>query len=138
MDNVPHDTGYLAEILFEAEARKNGFEVLVSLAPLPFDRVVWKPGNKFLKIQIKSCRGKDKTRDRYGFRTTRSLDRYSYTKEQVDFFAFYIFDTNDWFIVPFEEIGGMKVLKLTPTSPFQKFKNKFDLLDIKDANQQPS
>lgn len=126
------DTGSLAELLFDVAAREHGFEVLVSLAPLAFDRVVWKAGNKLLKIQIKSCKGKDKSRDRYGFRTTRSLDRYSYTNEQVDFFAFYLFDTKDWFIVPFSEIGNMKVLKLTPTSPFQKYKNRFDLLEVKE------
>jgi hypothetical protein len=113
--------GKIAEHQFIVDASKRN--LLVSRPVHDFrgyDLIV--QGNaKLYKIQIKSTRQKAAGKNSYRFSCSRgSKSKQAYTKDHVDYFAFYIFELNAWFIVPIFEIKT-KNINIFPHKPDHKY-----------------
>jgi hypothetical protein len=89
----------------------------------PYDFIVDVNG-KFLKIQVKSTATKDKERNKYIVHLRRgSTNSYKYKKSEVDFYAIYLINEDQFYIMPFSKVG-----KVTISSKVHKYLEAFHLL----------
>lgn len=101
--------GDIGEIAFILRAKLLGFEVSKPFtSDCAYDCIL--DNNKtLLKIQIKTCSKKSKSRkDSYQIKTANTnSDNYHYT--EIDYFAFYLIDIDTFYIIPVNEINAISV-----------------------------
>ena len=88
----------MAELRFSIVALERGLQVSKPIVDnYPYDFIVI--NKKTYKVQVKST--VSISEGRYHFKTNRgSSDRSAYTTSEIDFFAFYVFETDIFYIVP--------------------------------------
>ena len=85
-------------------------------------------GNKFLRIQCKTCSPNDnETAITFSCRSTRSTTQENisrrYTKDEIDYF--YTYYNNKSYLIPVEECSTVKTLRFISSSSNQKDKISF-------------
>lgn len=106
----PKRRGEWVELQFMARAAAHGLTVSKPWGDCArYDFIVESRG-KFHRVQVKSTTN---AKDGAYLCNTASVNPYenfarSYTREQIDFFAFYIIPEDVWFIVPIAAMGGAK------------------------------
>ncbi len=124
------DRGHLAELLFAVEAKRRGFVVLTTGGDnAAFDVVLYTPNGNFLKVQIKSCLQKERTRDRHTFSVKRGgLHHHrTYQASEIDIMALYAFDVEEWHFIPVSQIGTKKTIKIDKAGRFDRYKNNWEV-----------
>ena len=126
--------GSYYEQLFAAEALKRGIAVSWPVGDyLGFDAIIGE-GNPFPRIQVKGTRGgKGHGRVNYAFHFGRG--KHKRGEGSFDFLAGRVEhpDYGCWYIVPKEELRGIKTIKVFPHVPrsksrWQPFRNAWQLL----------
>lgn len=112
--------GELAELAFMRKAASLGFFVARPWGDSDRYDVVVRSGKIFWRVQIKSVRSKAPGRNYYCARTV-SHFKMSYTAEEIDFLAAYIFPEDTWYIFPVAVVEGHKSVCLVPSRKRAKF-----------------
>jgi hypothetical protein len=122
--NTDIGLGKIAEHQFIVDASKRS--ILIS-QPIHdhngYDFIAEGKSGKTYKIQVKSTRttSKDRTSFSYKIMASRgSGSKRAYKKRNVDFFAIYLFDLAQWYIVPFDAISSVSI-RLYPNNPNHKY-----------------
>lgn len=126
------DRGHLAELLFAVEAKRRGYVVLTTGGDnAAFDLVLYTPDGNFVKVQVKSCLGKEKTRDRHTFSVKRGGEKQHriYKASEIDVMALYSYDNQQWYFIPIAEIGTKKTIKIDNGGRFEKFRNAWNIFN---------
>lgn len=129
---LPEDAkerGYLAELIFAVEAKKNGLTVLTPGGDsAPFDAVVYNSQGRFIKVQIKSCLQREPGRDRHNYTCKRGGPRLAraYEQKDVDMLGLYAFDTNVWHFIPIEQVAGESQIKIDAGGKFDIFRENWN------------
>jgi hypothetical protein len=98
--------GKMTEHLFIGQCLDRGWIVSLPYDPAsPYDVVV-DNGNRLLKIQCKGNYGIKPEAGKYLIGLTAGNKLYS--SKDVHFFACYVFDTNTWYLLPFEAVEGKR------------------------------
>ncbi len=124
------DIGAVAEHKFAAELLHRGImPSWPSSQLIPYDLVAELP-NRLVRIQVKGTRriGKSIEVDVRKYSTSKTRSRY--TKHDTDFIVVYIFETNDWYLLPIKNFNST-TLTLKPGDPrckWLKYKNAWELL----------
>lgn len=112
--------GRLAEMQFCVDAAKRGLNVSIPQHDHNgYDLIVEGKSKKLYKIQVKSTR----QLERSGYKVTISRgnnNKKRYDKKEVDFFAVYIVQTANWFIIPFAMCNSV-TLRIYPSKPDHKY-----------------
>jgi len=116
--------GKLAEMQFSIDASKRGLNVSVPNSDYSgYDLIVEGRSRKLYKIQVKATRTKSYQSDRHeSYKVTiarGSKNKKRYEKNEVDFFAIYIYEINNWYIIPFDACSSVSV-RLYPDKPDHK------------------
>lgn len=120
--------GLLTELHCQLAFTELGFLILSpSSEDSRYDFVV-DIGNKFLRIQCKTCSlNDDKTAITFACRSTRSTTQENisrrYTKDEIDYF--YTYYNNKSYLIPVEECSTAKTLRFISSSSNQKDKISF-------------
>jgi hypothetical protein len=129
--------GELAELAFMRKAASRGYAVSKPWGDCePYDFVV-RFGKVFWRVQVKSVRDRDSRWPYYRLCTVNS-HKVSYTSEDVDFVAGYIFPEDTWYIFPAFVVESRKSLCLTPSSRrsrYEKFREAWKLMEQPAAAQ---
>jgi hypothetical protein len=117
--------GKLAEMQFCVDAAKRGLNVSTPQHDHSgYDLILEGKSKKLYKIQVKTTRTKSIQRDRtscYKVQVSRgSKSKRKYEKGEVDFFAVYVYELNNWYIVPFNVCTSVTI-RLYPSKPDHKF-----------------
>jgi hypothetical protein len=118
--------GDIATLLFAAEAKKHGFIVLNETGDnAPFDAVLYHPNGKFTKVQIKStlCAG---SRGTHEFVVKRGSTSLAYSEADVDMFACYAFDLDQWWLIPVKDVRGRKKIFFDGRDEHTMYINNWD------------
>lgn len=126
MNNDTH-LGKIAEYQFVVDASKKNLLVSIPIHDHRGYDFVAQSISKLYKIQVKSTRTLVKDASRrsrtpfYRIMLSRgSSKKELYEKKHLDFFAIYIFDINQWFIIPHSAVTS-KSIRLYPQKPNHKF-----------------
>jgi hypothetical protein len=130
------DAGDIGEIAFMLRARQNGLNVLSPYSAVtPYDFVI-DNGKNLLKVQIKLTdsnikKGKRVHHDAFRVCCGRGTGiKTGYTKNEVDFFVFYIIRHNLFYIIPQDQVKTISI-NLYPSKldhKFNKYLENWDLL----------
>jgi hypothetical protein len=111
--------GELSELGFMYRAASYGFGVARPYGDShPYDLLL-QHGKRLLRIQVKSCFGREKNR-RTGFAITVSRQlsmgkgKTPYSIEEIDFIAAFIAPHDAWYLIPVESLGNCKIIRLYP------------------------
>jgi hypothetical protein len=117
--------GRLTELLFQLQAYERGFDIYAPIrADSPTDFII-NNGTKLIKIQCKSVFATNRSHYQIGlFGSGNGV----YTAKDVDFFACYIFDTNQFFFVPFADVVDKKWFIVSQTNPQKQYLDNWDSL----------
>jgi hypothetical protein len=123
--NSDYSLGKLSEMQFCVDAAKRGLNVSVpSHDHSGYDLIAEGSSSKLYKVQVKATRAKSIQNDRtpcYKIQISRgSKSKRRYDKNEVDFFAVYIYELNNWYIVPFNACTSISI-RLYPSKPNHKF-----------------
>ncbi len=123
--NSDYSLGKLSEMQFSIDAAKRGLNVSVpSHDHSGYDLIAEGKSKKLYKIQVKATRSESKQIDRqpcYKIQIARgSKNKRRYKENEVDFFAVYIYELNNWYIVPFNACTSISI-RLYPSKPDHKF-----------------
>lgn len=123
--------GEIAEMAFLLKASKLGLNVSRPVPTLSYDFII-DCGQKLCRVQVKCTNQDEKGRNGYPIIIKRGNKNNirGYTKKDCDFFAFYIAKLDTWYIIPVDEIEGLKI-GLRPdskTSKYNTFKEAWQLL----------
>ena len=110
--------GKLAEMQFCIDAAKRGFNVSIPQSDFTgYDLVIESKSKKLYKIQVKSTRQKSADRNCYKVSVARGSQRKkTYKKNELDFFAVYIYEINQWYLIPFNVVKSINV-RIYPNKP---------------------
>lgn len=125
------ERGAISELIFRVEARKRGYHSLKFEEGAPIDVVIYNTvTGRFFKVQVKSC---EKREERGTFRfhteTGRGLNRARYSVKDVDVFACYVFETEEWFLIPSVEAVKQSMIRLHEQHELYKHKNDWSIFD---------
>ncbi len=116
--------GKLAEMQFSVDASKRGLNISVPHCDFSvYDLIVEGKSKKIYKTQVKATRTKAKhiRSDFYKVTVARGTSQKKrYLKNEVDFFAVYIYEINNWYIIPFDVCTSVNI-RLYPHKPDHKF-----------------
>lgn len=119
--NCDMQMGKMAEMQFSIDAAKRGLNVSIPHHDFGgYDLIIEGKSKKLYKVQVKSTRTKT-SRGCYKVCISRgSKNKKRYAKNEVDFFAIYIAEINNWFILPFNACASTNI-RLYPNKPDHKF-----------------
>jgi len=95
-----NEQGCLAETLFVAECLKLGIVPCKPILDVNGYDIVIPKGDSFVKVQVKSTAKKSQGRSSYKLSTHRGCTSRNYNERCTDYFAFYIFPLDRFYIVP--------------------------------------
>lgn len=133
MPEIPEaskDRGFLAEMMFALDAKKNGHSVCTPVGDNdPFDVVLYNPAGRFIRVQIKSCLKKEPGRTRHIWTVKKGGPKTArpYSKQDIDVLALYAYDENAWWFIPIETIGLDVSVKIDDNSALNQFKDNWDI-----------
>lgn len=90
-----------------------------------YDVIIESKTKKLYKVQIKCVKNSDTSkRSGYSFkvmisRGTKSKSKYH--KNEVDFFAIYLLELKQWYLIPFAVVCGSTTLRLHPNKKDHRF-----------------
>jgi len=125
--------GELSELKFAVIAMEHGFNVCRPIFAARYDLILEKDGSLH-RIQVKSTKtiNKKKPSDWYGVSVSRgNKGKVMYSKKNIDYFAIHIKPLDIWYIVPVDDVTGVK-MSLNPNSKkskYTKFIDAWHLLD---------
>jgi hypothetical protein len=91
-----------------------------------FDVVVGRPG-KFVAVQVKCT--VFRSRNGEGYVCSVCSSHNVYRVGSLDFLAAYVVPEKAWYLLPAQEIAGMRSVSLcTPTSRYEKYREAWELL----------
>lgn len=120
--------------MFRVEARKRGYHSLKFEEGKPIDVVIYNTETgSFFKVQVKSCE-KRESRGTFRFHTEvgRGKNRVRYSSRDVDVFACYSFETDEWWLVPVEEAVKSSMMRIDDTHELNRYKNNWTIFDAKN------
>lgn len=128
--------GITAEYQFIVDACKHGFLPSIPVKDHRGYDLIIHGEKKLYKIQVKSTRKavssiSDINRKTHYKITLARRASSEYKKEHLDFFAIYIFDMNQWFIIPFNVVTT-KTIRIYPqekSHKFSKFQEAWHLIE---------
>lgn len=125
------ERGAISELIFRVEARKRGFHSLKFEEGKPIDVVIYNDATgRFFKVQVKSC---EKREERGTFRfhteTGRGRSRARYSLRDVDVFACYVFETDEWFLIPAAEAIKTSTIRLNEQHELYKHKDDWAIFE---------
>ena len=119
--------GKIAEYQFIIDASKRNLLPSIPVHDHRCYDLIVQGKNKLYKIQVKSTRSVSKTEpNKKGTPYYKiiachgSTGKKSYAKNDLDYFAIYIFDLNQWFIIPFHAVTS-KNIRIYPSKNDHKF-----------------
>lgn len=115
--------GHTTELRFRLQCFERGLGVWLPEGSFHRADVIIDNGHRLLKIQIKGFYGQSASRY---YEVKLCTNNVRYSKNDVDFFAVYILETNAWFILPFA--ASKRSFVVSPTHPQQDFLGAWDLL----------
>lgn len=129
---INNNLGYYSEFQFIIKCLK--LELNVSSPTVPFlhyDFIVESKTKRLYKIQVKSSFKKsiDKKRNCYHVKVSGANNR-KYDKLDVDFFAVYLFDIKQWYLIPVESVNATAI-RIYPEKEdhiYSKFKESWQLI----------
>ena len=122
--NNPIFFGTLTELYFTVQMIERGFNLWKPVLPDSKTDFIIHNGNRYLKIQVKGVYGLNPKGGRHVVSLRAGNKRYS--AKDVDFFACYVFDTNKWYILPFQESSSCFIV--SPASPQLHYLDNWDSL----------
>jgi hypothetical protein len=124
--------GKLAEMQFCIDAAKRGFNVSIPQSDFTgYDLVIESNSKKLYKIQVKSTRQKSEGRNCYKVSVARgSQSKKTYKKNELDFFAVYIYEINQWYLIPFNVVKSInvRIYPSKPTHVYSQFQEAWHLI----------
>jgi hypothetical protein len=121
--------GELAELAFMYRAATHGFGVARPYGDShPYD-ILLQHGRRLLRIQVKSCFGRERTAYHTGFSITVShhlgKTKFTYSAEDIDFIAAFVAPYDTWYLIPLDALGQTKSIRLYPASKGLKRRGGF-------------
>lgn len=121
-----HASGNAAELFVAATLIEQGWAVYWPMLTQSRCDLVGEKDGKFFKIQVKRATQSKTGEFKYLQARLKSRNKYgkSYTKEEVDYFAF-VFEGQIW-LAPFEDLAGYTSVCLGSTNPDYKKQTKYE------------
>ncbi len=106
-DLTDQDLSVIAELTFRAKATGLGFKTYLPDGKHGVDVIVDWYG-KISRVQIKHTNVLVESKDRFQAKLAKgSKGKLPYGKDEIDFFAIYIFPINVWYIIPRDKQEGL-------------------------------
>jgi hypothetical protein len=122
--NSDMQLGKLAEMKFSVNCIARGFTVSVPHSDFTgYDLIIESKSKKLYKVQVKATRTKERDNRTNCYKVCVSRgtsNKKRYDKNEVDLFAVYIKETDNWFIIPFNACTSTNI-RLYPHKPDHKF-----------------
>lgn len=120
--------GDVAESDFTARCVRMGYIVCEPRNSNTVYDLILDSGTRLYKVQIK-CTSKITTDSRYRInlqkgRTTKT----TYSSDDVDLFAIYVMQDDDWYLIPFSAVEGRHNLRPRRNGKWEMYREKFSLL----------
>ena len=122
--------GELAELAFMRRAASLGFAVAKPWGDSDRYDVIVRFENMVWRVQVKSVITSRASRHSYRVKTTRGANG-TYSGDEIDFLAAYVFPTDCWYIFPAEVVAGRDSVCVRPESPkcrLLKYREAWDLM----------
>lgn len=122
--------GHIAEHKFELMCLERDIPVFKPVLDAYSIDFVIKKKNRLIKIQVKSTMRKDPHRNTYKISVAKGHDSRMYDKGDYDYLVVYIFELQQWFIIPQKFITA-RCIRINPNNPKNKFlpyKERWDFL----------
>lgn len=116
----PKHRGELAELAFMRKAASLGFAVAKPWGDSDRYDVILRVNKTFLRIQVKSVRGKRASRHDYRVVTADSR-KHRYNADQIEFLVAYIFPEDTWYVFPPHVIENRLTVSVRPGSKKDQF-----------------
>lgn len=108
--------GELAELAFMRKAASMGFAVAKPWGDSDRYDVIVRFEKNFWRVQVKSVITTRPSRQSYRVKTTRGAN-WTYSADEIDFLAAYVFPKDVWYIFPASVIAGRDSVCVRPESP---------------------
>lgn len=93
-----------------------------------FDIVLMPSLNKFLKVQVKSTTRTSRKGHSFMIKRGGKKNLRSYTTDEIDFFALYAFDSDEWHFIPTTEVGHKQHIRVGPRTDWERWRNNWEVL----------
>jgi hypothetical protein len=126
------DIGTTAELMVSNKLKKHGIKHTLTPAHTSYDILL----ENGIKLEVKSAYRNVTPNNSARSHTYKFLVKKNQKGDYCDFFVFYIYKTNSFFVVPNSEIRTISAIYITDPCPkrykpkWHDFKDRFDLLNI--------
>jgi len=130
------EKGELAELAFLHEAASLGFGVARPHGDSERYDFILDSGERFWRVQVKSTSYTEADRSAYivnACHNDKGRKVKAYQAEEIDFIAVYIVPLDIWYIVPVNQLGALRALRLYPSGcqgagRFEQFREAWHLM----------
>jgi PD-(D/E)XK endonuclease len=130
------EKGELAELAFLHKAASLGFGVARPHGDSERYDFILDSGERFWRVQVKSTSYAEADRNGYAVNAWHNGKGHkvkTYQVEEIDFFAAYIVPVDTWYIVPVNQLGSLRSLRLYPSGSrgggcFEAFREAWHLM----------
>jgi hypothetical protein len=128
--------GDLAELAFLYKAASLGFGVAKPYGDKEHYDFILDSGERFWRVQVKSTSYAEADRSGYAVNTCHNDNGHkvkAYQSEEIDFIAIYLVPADIWYIVPVNQLGALRSLRLYPSGcqgagRFEAFREAWHLM----------
>ena len=120
----PKRAGEISQAAFLLKAEMMGFDVALPWGDnQKFDFVVWRRDGCAVRVQVKGTgRLHRRGYEVQPVHTTRRGGKKRYTKKEIDVIAAHVQPVDAWYLIPIEELGRAKSLRLYPGIEMKAFR----------------